>query len=112
MLYLVIINNMKKWVVNYNWNQYGYTVKDEIVFWKKAIRVVCKWAWMDEIFATEDLNLVIRDIIPDYINIKQNENKSTNLQIRIRQSDKEKLKELAKKEKLSVSDLIVKKILV
>jgi hypothetical protein len=33
------------------------------------------------------------------------------LQIRIRKSDKEKLQALAKKENLSVSDLIIKKIL-
>lgn len=103
---------MKKWVVNYKWNEYVYTVKDEIAFWEKAIRVVCKWAWMNEIFYPEDLDLVVNDIIPDYINIKLEENKSSNLQIRIRQADKDKLKKLAKQEKLSVSDLIVKKILI
>jgi len=57
------------------------------------------------------LNLVINEIIPDYLDIKSQENKSSNLQIRIRQADKDKLKKIAKEEKLSLSDLIVKKIL-
>lgn len=102
---------MKKWIISYKWSKYTYTIKDEIAFWEKAIRVVCKWAWMNEIFAPEDLNLVINEIIPNYIDIKIEDNKSSNLQIRIRKSDKEKLKEMAKKEKLSVSDLIIKKVL-
>lgn len=103
---------MKKWFVNYNWNQYIYTVNDEIAFWEKAIRVVCKWAWMNEIFDPEDLNLVINEIIPDYIKIKNEDNKSSNLQIRIRRSDKNKIKEMAKKEKVSISDLIIKRVLI
>ena len=103
---------MKKWMINYKWNQYIYTVNEEIAFWEKAIRVICKWAWMNEIFDPDDLDLVINEIIPNYLDIKLDENKSSNLQIRIRQADKEKLKKIAKDEKLSISDLIIKKILV
>jgi hypothetical protein len=67
---------------------------------------------MNEIFDPEDLDLVIKEIIPDYIKIKIEDNKSSNLQIRIRRADKAKIKEIAKKENLSVSDLIIKKVLV
>ena len=102
---------MRKWIINYKGIQYIYTIKDEIAFWEKAIRVICKWAWMNEIFTPEDLDLVINEIIPNYIEIKLEDNKTSNLQIRIRVADKEKIKQVAKKEKMSVSDLIVKKIL-
>lgn len=102
---------MKKWVIKYKWNNYVYNVKDEVAFWDKAIKVICKWAWMNEIFSPEDLDLVINEIIPSYIDIRLEENKNSNLQIRIRKADKEKLKEIAKKENLSISDLIIKKIL-
>jgi uncharacterized protein (DUF1778 family) len=59
----------------------------------------------------EDLDLVINEILPSYIDIKLEDNKTQTLQIRIRKSEKDKLKEIAKKENLSVSDLIVSKIL-
>lgn len=103
---------MKKWTISHKWNIYKYSVKDEIAFWEKAIRIICKWAKMNEIFAPEDLDLVINEIIPSYIDIQLEENKTQTLQIRIRKSEKEKLKEIAKRENLSISDLIVSKILV
>ena len=103
---------MKTWTITHKWNKYTYSVKEEIAFWEKAIRVICKWAKMDEIFAPEDLNLVINEIIPSYIDIRRQDNKTETLQIRIRKSEKEKLKEIAKKENLSISDLIVSKLLI
>ncbi len=105
------MKNTEKWTINYNWKDYNYSIQDEIYSWEKAIRVICKWAWMNEIFAKEDLDLVLNEIIPNYLEIKTENNKSSNLQIRLRTMDKERIKQIAKKENLSVSDLILKKVL-
>lgn len=99
------------WKKQYLGRVYDYNVINELYNWEKVIRVICNWAWMDEIFDKEDLDLVINEIIPTYIDIKLEDKKTENLQVRLRKRDKDALKKLAKEEKVSVSDLIVNKIL-
>lgn len=88
---------------------FKYRIYDTFAFWQDAIRVVFPWVWLNSIFDPEDEAMVIKEIIPSYIELKQEETKTATLQIRLKISDKEQLYKLASNSNLSVSDFLIKK---
>lgn len=104
-------NKIKKWTVNCNWYDYKYTMKFIEEFGSKWAQVICKWANLNQFFLLEDLDLVIKEIIPDLIKIEIEDNKNDYLRIRLTKANKNKIKKLAEKKKLSITDFITQEIL-
>ncbi len=86
---------------------YKYRVYDTRAFGQDAIRVVCPWVGLNDIFDPTDETMVIREMIPSHIELKMEASKNATLQIRLNANDKERISRLARQKKMSVSDFLL-----
>ncbi len=88
-LILDIMKPKKTWIVSHLGTNFKYRIYDTFAFDQEAIRVVCPWVGLNSIFDLSDEAMVINEIIPSYIELKQENIKKATLQIRLKASDKE-----------------------
>lgn len=74
-------------------------------------RIVCKGAKYNKEHLSSDLEKVYNQILPHLLKAKQENEKTSPFQIRFTKSQREQISLLAEKEWVSISDLIIQKVL-
>lgn len=78
--------------------------------WKVRVRIVCKGAKYNQEHPEEQLESIINQKIPEILKQGQAEKKTSPFQIRFTPLQREKLEQLAQKNGITLSDLIIQKV--